>query len=113
MSAASLLDAAPVFAALADRTRLSLLMTLSKGEARSIASLSARTRLTRQGVTKHLRVLENAGLVTSARAGRERSYRYCEQPLEAARSYLDAVSAGWDEALARLAAHVEEGEGCG
>jgi DNA-binding transcriptional ArsR family regulator len=105
MSAAE--AAAPVFAALADRTRLSLLMSISRGGSRSIASLSAQTRLTRQAVAKHLRVLENAGLVRSARAGRERGYSLCEERLAAPRAYLDAVSAGWDEALARLREQVE------
>jgi len=108
MSAAEPRDAAPVFAALGDGTRLTLLMSLSQGGGRSIASLSAQTRLTRQAVTKHLQVLENVGLVVSMRAGRERSYSLCEQRLDAARAYLNAVAAGWDEALSRLAAHVEE-----
>lgn len=101
-------DPVPVFAALADRTRLSLLMTLSDGRTRSIATLSADTRLTRQAVTKHLRVLEHAGLVLSARAGRESRFAYRPEPLAAARTWIDAVSAHWDEALARLKAHVEE-----
>ena len=91
---------APVFAALGDPTRLSLLMTLSDGGARSIAALSADRGLTRQAVTKHLHVLEHAGLVSSLRVGRE--------PIQGARSYLEMVSAQWDEALGRLKALVEE-----
>ncbi len=100
-------DPAPVFAALGDRTRLSLLMTLSDGRNRSIASLSAQSRLTRQAVTKHLRVLEEAGLVSSARMGRETLFAYRPEPVAEARSYLDRVSAQWDEALGRLRAFVE------
>jgi DNA-binding transcriptional ArsR family regulator len=100
-------DPTPVFAALGDRTRLSLLMRLSGGETVSIARLSADTRMTRQAVTKHLHVLENAGLVSSSRAGRESRYALQPEPIAAARSYLDAVSAQWDEAIGRLKTFVE------
>ena len=100
-------DPAPVFAALGDRTRLSLLMTLSDGRARSIAMLSAQTKLTRQAVTKHLHVLENAGLVVSARSGRESQFAFQPETVAAASSYLDRVSAQWDDALSRLRSFVE------
>ncbi len=99
---------APVFAALGDPTRLSLLTTLSDGRGRSISALAADSRLTRQAVTKHLHVLEKAGLVSSIRVGRESRFAYEPEPVVAARSYLDAVSAQWDEALSRLRAFVEE-----
>jgi DNA-binding transcriptional ArsR family regulator len=99
---------APIFAALGDRTRLSLLMTLSDGGARSIARLSADSRLTRQAVTKHLHVLEKSGLVHSLRVGRESRFAYRPEPMAAARSYLDRVSAQWDDALGRLRAFVED-----
>ena len=102
------LRTAPVFAALGDRTRLSLLMRLSDGGTRSIASLSADTRLTRQAVTKHLHVLESAGLVRSARVGRESRFSYRPEPVVEARAYLDRVSAQWDDALSRLRTFVEE-----
>ncbi|QCI63292.1 ArsR/SmtB family transcription factor [Phreatobacter stygius] len=98
---------APVFAALGDRTRLSLLTKLSDGQTRSIASLSADTRLTRQAVTKHLRVLETAGLVASTRAGRESLFAFRPEPIGEVRAYLDAVSQQWDDALSRLRAFVE------
>ena len=107
-SAEAAADPAPVFAALGDVTRLSLLRTLSDGERRSIASLSAGTRLTRQAVTKHLHVLEQAGLVGSSRHGRERSFVFRPQRVVAARTYLDEVSAHWDDALRRLRALVED-----
>ncbi len=101
-------DPANLFAALGDRTRLSLLLTLSREGPRSIAALSAQARMTRQAVTKHLRVLERVGLVRSDRAGRESRFVCQTQPLGAARAYLDAVSAQWDDALGRLAIHLEE-----
>lgn len=99
--------AAPVFAALGDPTRLSLLLTLSDGETRSIAALSADSRLTRQAVTKHLQMLERAGLVRSLRVGRESRFTYRPEPMAEARIYLDTVSRQWDEALGRLRAFVE------
>ncbi|MBW8910396.1 MAG: helix-turn-helix transcriptional regulator [Sphingomonas sp.] len=101
-------DPAPLFSALGDRTRLSLLMTLSDGRRRSITTLSSDSRLTRQAVTKHLRVLEQVGLVESVRDGRESCFTCRPEPLEAARAYLDRVAAQWDDALGRLKAFVEE-----
>lgn len=100
-------DPAPIFAALGDRTRLSLLMRLSDGRTRSITMLAADGRLTRQAVTKHLRVLQDAGLVESVRQGRESLYACRPEPLDAARAYLDRVAAQWDDALSRLKAFVE------
>jgi DNA-binding transcriptional ArsR family regulator len=107
MSQAEARDPAPVFAALGDRTRLSLLMRLSDGTTQSIARLSAETRLTRQAVTKHLHVLQDAGLVSSVRVGRESRFAYRPESVEEARSYLDLVSAQWDDALSRLRSHLE------
>jgi DNA-binding transcriptional ArsR family regulator len=98
---------AAIFAALGDRTRLSLIERLSDGEPRSIAKLSGDTDLTRQAITKHLTVLEGAGLVSRMRAGRESRYAYRPEALAAAKAYLDAVSAQWDEALLRLREFVE------
>ncbi|OYZ97278.1 MAG: transcriptional regulator [Rhizobiales bacterium 17-65-6] len=100
-------DPVPVFAALGDHTRLALLTRLSDGEARSISGLSAGTALTRQAVTKHLRVLEEAGLVRSVRVGRESQFAFRPETVDAARAYLDEVSRQWDDALARLSAFVE------
>jgi DNA-binding transcriptional ArsR family regulator len=100
-------DIAPVFAALGDRTRLSLLLRLSDGRSQSIAALSADTRMTRQAVTKHLRMLQRVGLVRHARVGRETRFAYEPTPIVEARAYLDIVSAQWDDALDRLRRHVE------
>ncbi len=98
---------APLFAALGDPTRLSLLNRLGDGQPRSIVELSAGAGVSRQAVTKHLRVLENAGLVESRRIGRESRYAFRGQRIAAMRDYLDGVSRQWDEALGRLQAFVE------
>ena len=98
---------APIFAALGDRTRLSLVRRLSDGSPRSIASLSADMAMTRQAVTKHLDVLKEAGLVAKSRVGRESRYSFRPEPIEEIRSYLHEVSRQWDDALGRLKSFVE------
>jgi DNA-binding transcriptional ArsR family regulator len=100
-------DRAVVFAALGDETRLALIGKLSGGEPHSISRLAAGSALTRQAITKHLRVLEGAAIVRSARAGREIRFALRPEPLHDAGAYLQRVSAQWDEALSRLKALVE------
>ncbi len=92
---------------LGDATRLELVGRLIDGRPRSIAQLTDGSSLTRQGITKHLRVLEQAGIVTSSRVGRESRFAFVPKPIDEARSYLDAVSRQWDEALSRLKSFVE------
>jgi DNA-binding transcriptional ArsR family regulator len=99
---------APLFAALGDPTRLSLVAKLAAGHSCSIAQLTEDTPLTRQAVTKHLRVLEDAGLVRSTRVGRESQYAFNAAALAQARAYLDLVSQQWDQALERLRRFVED-----
>ncbi len=99
---------APVFAALGDRTRLALVAKLSRGELHSISQLTQGSRLTRQAITKHLRVLEHAGMARSIRRGRESLFAFDPEPIEEAKSYLASVSEQWDQALARLKMFVEE-----
>ncbi len=101
------MNQALVFAALGDPTRLALLIRLADGQARSIARLSSGGALTRQAITKHLRVLEDAKLVRSARMGRELRFAFRPDTVAGARSWLDDVSQQWDDALARLKAFVE------
>ena len=96
-----------IFAALGDATRLSLLVKLCGGMALSITQLAEDSKLTRQAITKHLQVLQNVGVVRGAMAGRERLFKLSPEPLIQAKDYLDHVSAQWDDALARLKAHVE------
>jgi DNA-binding transcriptional ArsR family regulator len=95
------------FAALGDETRLSLVTVLSAGEPRSIAQLTGGSRLTRQAITKHLRVLENAGIVHSVRSGRENRFAFDPAPLNELKDYLARVSEQWDQALGRLKSLVE------
>ena len=99
---------AAVFAALRDTTRLALLSQLSEGRARSITELSSGADITRQAVTRHLEVLESAGLVNRVRAGRESRFAYRAEPVDDAKAYLETVGARWNGALARLKALVEE-----
>lgn len=99
---------APVFAALGDTTRLELVSRLSDGRPHSIAQLTEGLGLTRQGVTKHLHVLKEAGLVSFTRTGRETRFSITPRPIEKARDYLTRASAQWDEAAERLRAAVEQ-----
>lgn len=105
---ASLKTRATVFAALGDETRLNVVGKLLSGEPQSIARLTEGTQLTRQAVTKHLRVLEHAGVVRSVRAGREALFELKPAPIEDARAYLERISRQWDDALARLKAFAED-----
>ena len=73
----------------------------------SISKLAAGSNVTRQGITKHLRVMEKAGLVHSARHGRERVWEMDQHRIQEAKRYLDRISLQWDRALDRLKAFVE------
>ena len=99
---------APIFAALGDETRLSLVSKLSGGEPHSISRLTEGTHLTRQAVTKHLNVLKDAHIVRSVKAGRESLYELDPAPIREVRDYMDLVSGRWDAALARLKELVED-----
>jgi DNA-binding transcriptional ArsR family regulator len=100
---------AEVFGALGDETRLKLVGKLSDGQGRSISDLASGFGMSRQAVTKHLKVLEAAGLVANDRVGRERRYRLDPRTLGKAQRYLDAVSRDWDEAIDRLKGFLGEG----
>lgn len=101
-------EAAPVFAALGETTRLKLVAKLCAEGPLSIARLSDGTGVTRQAITKHLHTLAQAGLVHDTRSGRERIWELETKRLEKARRCLDQISTQWDAALARLQAFVEE-----
>jgi DNA-binding transcriptional ArsR family regulator len=107
-------EPAPVFAALGDKTRLALVARLCTG--RQPYSISELTRaeltrghnLTRQAITKHLRVLERVGIIHGIRTGRESRFEFVPGPLEAAKQYLDLVSEEWGRTLSRLKSFVED-----
>ncbi len=99
---------AEVFAALGDETRLTIVQTLSNGQPVSISLLTKGTNLTRQAVTKHLSVLEHAGVVSSVRSGRENLFVLNPRPIKDLQEYLDVVAGQWDDALSRLKVFVEE-----
>src|SRR5262249_16213980 len=99
---------APVFAALGDETRLALVAKLSAGQPCSISQLTKGSKLTRQSITKHVRVLERVGIVDSGHAGRESLFEFDPTPIEEMREYLDFVSEQWDHALVRLKSFIED-----
>jgi DNA-binding transcriptional ArsR family regulator len=106
--AADLTRAAPLFAALGDETRLALVNRLCASGPLSITRLAAGATVTRQAITKHLRVLAGAGLVHDVRRGRERIWALDTDRLGEARHSLDQISRQWDDALDRLKTFVEE-----
>jgi DNA-binding transcriptional ArsR family regulator len=99
---------APVFSALGDETRLGLVAKLCGGQPRSISQLTRGSKLTRQAITKHLRVLESVGIVRGVQEGRESLFEFDPGPIGEVREYLDFVSTQWDQALARLKLFVED-----
>lgn len=99
---------AHLFAALGDETRLRLVSRLCDSGPMSIAKLTEGSTVTRQAITKHLRLMEDSGLVHSTRQGRESVWQLDQRRLEDARRYLDIISKQWDDALSRLRAFVEE-----
>jgi DNA-binding transcriptional ArsR family regulator len=105
--ARALSDALPVFMALGHEARLEIVGRLSREGPLSISRLTDGTRLTRQAVTKHLRVLAGAGLIRDQRRGRERIWRIRARKLDEVRRCLDQISAQWDDAIGRLQALVE------
>jgi DNA-binding transcriptional ArsR family regulator len=107
-TARTLANNAPLFAALGDATRLTILVKLSGASGYSIAHLTEGSALTRQAITKHLRVLQSAGLVRSVRRGRESLFELDHKPLDEAQRALGEISRQWDESLARLKSFVEK-----
>jgi len=100
---------AGVFAALGDPTRLKLVAVLCAGGAFSIAQLTANTAISRQGVTKHLQVLSDAGMVRDVKLGRERLWQFDPAQIDEARRTLEVIGRQWEAALGKLKAFVESG----
>jgi DNA-binding transcriptional ArsR family regulator len=107
--ALGLAEAALVFAALGDETRLALVRRLSSGGPASISVLSENFAVTRQAVTKHLQALASAGVIEGEKAGREHIWTLCPERLAEAQRCMEMIARGWDDALARLKAHLEQG----
>ena len=101
-------ECAPLFAALGDEVRLRLVSRLCSEGPMSISRLAVGSNISRQAVTKHLRVMESAGLLQSKRAGRESIFQLEQKRLEEARRYLGVISTHWDDVLTRLRSFVEE-----
>ena len=85
----------------------------SGGQPLSITQLTEGSDLSRQAISKHLRVLEVAGVVRSLRIGREHQYAFEPEPIRDVKKYLERASDQWDDALARLKAFVERGSALG
>lgn len=103
-----LVDAAPVFTALGDETRLRIVGRLAREGPLSVARLTDGTQLSRQAISKHLRVLSDAGLAHGRRNGREQIWQIESGRLSDARRCLGEISAQWDEAIVRLRKLVEQ-----
>lgn len=99
---------APLFAALGDETRLSIVARLGSEGPLSIVALTEGTEVTRQAISKHLSVLERAGLIRASKAGRERHYEVKSAQLNELRRCLDVINRHWDDALTRLKKHLED-----
>ena len=106
-TAEGLAEAAPIFAALGDATRLRIVARLCQGGPQSIVRLTDGEQVTRQAVTKHLHALAEVGLVRSAREGRERIWEIDPGRLSAATRFLEEISRRWDDTIERLRAFVE------
>ncbi|MCC7209050.1 MAG: winged helix-turn-helix transcriptional regulator [Anaerolineae bacterium] len=101
---------APVFAALADPMRRDLLMHLAEHSPKTATQLAEDYPITRQGILKHLRILEEAGLVAVRQKGREKQYTLTPGQLGELERWIRDVTARWDERLLRLKAMLEDGD---
>ncbi|HXZ01433.1 MAG TPA: metalloregulator ArsR/SmtB family transcription factor [Stellaceae bacterium] len=97
------------FAALADPTRRAILARLALGEA-SVGALAAPFRMSLPAISKHLKVLESAGLLLREKRGREHRCRLDPAPLQRGRAWLDEIRLFWDARLDALADFLEETE---
>lgn len=99
-------DLSAVFSALADPTRRAILARLSKGEA-PVKALAEPFAMSGPAITKHLKVLERAGLISRGRDGQQRPCRLEPRGLEVAADWLDAYRAMWEQQLDRLDAYLK------
>ncbi len=101
---------APIFAALADPTRRSLLVNLAEHSPRTATQLAHDYPITRQGILKHLNILEEAGLVEVHQQGREKRYTLTPEPLDELEQWIEELGAKWDARLLRLKDYLENEE---
>jgi DNA-binding transcriptional ArsR family regulator len=99
---------APVFDALGDPNRLRIIVRLCDSGPSSTSQVTSVVPVSRQAASKHLQLLESAGLVTSSRRGRERVWTLQTERLARAGDYLSQLSRRWDAAVERLRAYVED-----
>ena len=97
----------PLFAALADPMRRRLLVNLAEHSPKTATQLAQEYPITRQGILKHLTILEDAGLVAVQQAGREKRYRLTPEPLNELEQWINDISAKWDDRLLRLKTWLE------
>lgn len=100
-------DLATTFAALGDQRRLAIVARLQEADALSVSSLCEGMEVSRQAVSKHLKMLADAQLVSVVKSGRETRYSLELKRLEEANAFLVLVGTKWDRALKRLKSHVE------
>ena len=93
---------APIFHALADPMRRKLLINLAEHSPKTATQLAEEYPITRQGILKHLNILEDAGLVAVHQIGREKRYAFTPEPLSELEGWLKQLTAKWDERLLRL-----------
>ena len=98
---------APIFAALADPMRRSLLLNLAENSPKTATQLAREYPISRQAILKHLQILEEAGLVAVYQQGREKRYTLTPEPLSELDQWIKDISAKWDERLLRLKTFVE------
>lgn len=99
---------AQLFAALADPMRRKLLLNLAENSPKTATQLAKEYPITRQGILKHLDILEEAGLVTVQQHGREKRYTLTPEPLAELEQWVKDLSAKWDERLLRLKNMLED-----
>jgi DNA-binding transcriptional ArsR family regulator len=100
----------PVFAALADPLRRSLLVNLAENSPKTATQLAEEYPITRQGILKHLKILQEAGLVAVHQQGREKRYTLTPEPLGDLEQWIKEIAAKWDERLLRLKTLLENEE---
>ena len=97
-----------ILGALGDRTRRSLLQAVAEQGPLTATELATPSGISRQAVSKHLGVLEQAGLVRAVRVGREARYEVVPGSLTPAAAWLERVGRAWDDRLIRLRRHLDE-----